>query len=190
MFDDEAGPPIHGVSRALVLRLNMAAKRASVQHEYSRPEPTVAVAEGGAQQLPGGNVMVGFGATPFFSEFSKAGGPHKEGTLLFDASLPKGDGTYRVFRFPWNATPKTSPAIAAVRESPASRRLRELERRDRLSRAGKSSRAKAPSLAPAGRTRRAALRPRSRPDHRRNVRGRALNGEGKVLATSAVVSAP
>ena len=55
--------------------------------------------------------MVGFGATKYFSEFSRSG------ELLFEAELPKGDGTYRVLRAPWKATPKTVPAVAAVRES-------------------------------------------------------------------------
>ncbi len=48
------------------------------------------------QTLPGGNVFVGFGAQPFFSEFSPTG------RLLFDASLPQDDGSYRAYRFPWN----------------------------------------------------------------------------------------
>ena len=38
--------------------------------------------------------------------------------MLFEAELPKGDGTYRVRRFPWSATPNTKPAVVAKRESP------------------------------------------------------------------------
>jgi hypothetical protein len=61
------------------------------------------------QRLPGGNVFVGFGSEPFFSEFSP------RGKLLLDGSLPQDDGTYRTYRFPWSATPKTSPAVVAQR---------------------------------------------------------------------------
>ncbi len=117
LFDDEAGPPVHGLSRGLVLTLSFAKKRALLSHQYLRTPATVAVAEGSAQQLPEGNFMVGFGATPYFSEFSRRGAGGKRGQMIFDAELPKGDGTYRVFRFPWTGTPKTLPAIAAERES-------------------------------------------------------------------------
>jgi len=192
MFDDEAGPPIHGISRGLVLRLNMATKHASVQHEYTRPEPTVTVAEGGVQQVPGGDVMVGFGSTPYFSEFSKSGGAHREGTLLFDASLPTGDGTYRVFRFPWSATPSTLPAAAAVRESPGQVAVY-ASWNGATSVAGWEVLAgeDPQSLAPV------ATAPRSGfetkivlPTTATTFEVRALNGEGKPLATSAAVTAP
>ena len=59
-------------------------------------------------------MFVGFGATPFFSEFTRGG------RLLFDARLPDDDGSYRVFRFPWSATPTTRPAVAARRTAPGS----------------------------------------------------------------------
>ncbi len=61
---------------------------------------------------------MGFGATQFFTEFTKRGGKKKNGLLLFEAELPKGDGTYRAERFPWSATPNTKPAVVAKRESP------------------------------------------------------------------------
>jgi hypothetical protein len=62
--------------------------------------------------------MVGYGATRYMAEYSMKSGSGKQGTQLFEAQLPLGDGTYRVQRYPWSATPNTLPAIAAVRESP------------------------------------------------------------------------
>lgn len=108
LFDDEAGPPIFGpYSRGLVLGLDMRRHTARVLGQYHRPgHNTPAQSEGSVQILPNANVFVGFGATPFFSEFSAGG------SLLFDASLPKDDGSYRAFSFPWKATPRTHPAIA------------------------------------------------------------------------------
>lgn len=111
LFDDEAGPPVHGPARGLVLRLNMSTKKASVLHQFTRPENTIVLAEGGIEQLPHGDYMVGFGNTKYFAEFSRSG------EMLFEAQLPQGDGTYRVLRAPWTATPTTLPAVAAVRES-------------------------------------------------------------------------
>ncbi|MEA2158027.1 MAG: hypothetical protein QOD66_407, partial [Solirubrobacteraceae bacterium] len=114
LFDDEAGPPFEApASRALVLKLDLRHRSAAVLRSYRRPgNHTLAQSEGSVQQLPGGNVFVGFGSTQFFSEFSATG------KLLFDASLPVDDGSYREFRFPWSATPATRPTAAARRTSP------------------------------------------------------------------------
>ncbi len=104
VFDDEAGPPQKAPSsRGLVLKLDTRRRRATVARSYKRPEPTSAQSEGSVQHLPGGGVFVGFGAEPWFSQFTSAG------KLVFDARLPADDGSYRVYRFPWRATPRTKP---------------------------------------------------------------------------------
>jgi hypothetical protein len=76
-----------------------------VVSEYRRPADTSAQSEGSLQTLPNGNRFVGFGAQPFFSEFTAGG------RLLFDATLPQDDGSYRAYRFPWRATPRTRPDV-------------------------------------------------------------------------------
>jgi hypothetical protein len=83
-----------------------------VANQYRRPgKPTLAESEGNLQTLPGGDVFAGFGATPYFSQFSASG------RMLFDGALPVDDGSYRVFRFPWEATPRTRPVIVVRRLS-------------------------------------------------------------------------
>jgi hypothetical protein len=115
LFDDEAGPPKKAPSsRGLVLRLRSHPRRAAVARQYLRPTDTSAQSEGSLQTLPDGDVFVGWGAQPFFSQFSP------EGQLKFDASLPQDDGTYRSYRFPWHATPSTRPAVVARRLGPSS----------------------------------------------------------------------
>ncbi len=115
MFDDGAGPPqLSPFSRGLILRLNFRKHKAKLVHQFARSSTTSAQSEGSLQRLPGGNVFVGFGSEPFFSEFSS------RGKLLLDASLPQDDGTYRTFRFPWSATPKTKPVIVAQRHGTVS----------------------------------------------------------------------
>jgi hypothetical protein len=52
---------------------------------------------------------VGFGAEPWFSQFSASG------RLVFDARLPVDDGSYRAYRFAWRGRPATSP-MAVVRD--------------------------------------------------------------------------
>jgi hypothetical protein len=114
MFDDGAGPPMFNpYSRGLILQLDHRRHRATLVRQFARSASTSAQSEGSLQRLPDGNVFVGFGSEPFFSEFSS------RGKLLFDASLPQDDGTYRTYRFPWSATPKTSPAVVAQRTGPS-----------------------------------------------------------------------
>ncbi len=88
---------------------------ATLVGQFRRPgHGTLAESEGSVQNLPSGAAFVGFGSSPFFSEFSASG------RLLFDASLPTDDGSYRTFTFPWTATPRTRPALAVQRSSPSS----------------------------------------------------------------------
>jgi hypothetical protein len=114
MFDDGAGPPMFNpYSRGLILELNHRRHKATLVRQFARSTDTSAQSEGSLQRIPGGNVFVGFGSTQFFSEFSP------RGRLLLDASLPVDDGSYRIYRFPWTATPATAPAIVARRTGPS-----------------------------------------------------------------------
>ena len=58
------------------------------------------------QMLPNGNVFVGWGSEPVFSEFGS------DGELLLDASFPPEVESYRAFRFPWRGHPSDDPAVA------------------------------------------------------------------------------
>lgn len=112
-FDDGAGPPaVAKQSRGLQLNVDLRHHTASVRYQYVRPGGnTLAGSQGNMQTLPNGNKFVGFGAVPFVSEFSPSG------ALLFDASLPAGDDTYRAYRVPWVGTPDPAaapPAVAAT----------------------------------------------------------------------------
>jgi hypothetical protein len=113
LYDDEGGPPVEAAaSRGLVLALDRRHHTATVARRYLRPgPPTQANSQGSVQTLPNGDALVGYGAAPYFSEFTGTG------RLVFDARLPFDDGSYRVFRYPWHATPATKPALAAKRLS-------------------------------------------------------------------------
>ncbi len=114
LFDDEGGPPFKArSSRGLILGLDLRRHTAALVHQYRRPgNDTLAESEGSVQTLAGANKLVGFGSERYFSEFAPGG------RLLFDAGLPVGDGSYRIFGAPWVATPATRPSITAKRISP------------------------------------------------------------------------
>jgi hypothetical protein len=111
LFDDEAGPPTKGpASRGIRLSLDPRRHVARLVRQFRRPgtDPP-AESEGSVQNLAAGRAFVGFGSSPFFSEFSSGG------RLLFDASLPHDDGSYRAFTFPWRGSPHTRPTATVRR---------------------------------------------------------------------------
>ena len=94
----------NGPSRALVLKLNMGNHTASLDAQYSRHPAVDAAFLGNTDLLPNGNVAVGWGSQPFFSEYSKSG------KLLLDASWPGPDLSYRAFVQNWVGTPFFGPS--------------------------------------------------------------------------------
>jgi hypothetical protein len=100
-------------SRALWLNVDEAHRKVSVRRAYHYRKVVKAFSQGGMQVLPSGDVFVGWGGNePYFSQFTAGG------TMIFDGHFdPKGDDTYRAYRFPWSARPAAPPDIAAQRKS-------------------------------------------------------------------------
>jgi hypothetical protein len=109
IFDNEAAPPVRSASRALFLKLDDAAKTATVTRaEVHKPNTLLAGTQGNVQGLDAdGGIFVGWGSQGYFTEF----GP--SGDVLFDARLARGSDTYRAYRLPWSAAPPGRPAVAA-----------------------------------------------------------------------------
>jgi hypothetical protein len=109
VFDDEGDPPEAKQSRGLVLSLNETAKKVTLVRQYLHPhKPVLAGAEGSVQLLPNGDVLVGWGLEPFYTEY------RTDGTVVLDAEFATGE-SYRALRFPWTGTPPDQPAVAAER---------------------------------------------------------------------------
>jgi hypothetical protein len=115
-FDNGATPAVHPQSRAIDVRVDAAAKAATLVRESVHPgKPLVAGSQGNVQALAGGGWMVGWGEVPYVSEFSPTG------ALLFDAHLPSTYESYRAYRLPWSGQPSDSPALAVVRSGAGAR---------------------------------------------------------------------
>jgi hypothetical protein len=105
VFDNGAAPQEEPQSRALLLALDTKRMRVSLVHAFThRPERVLSRYLGNAQLLDNGNVFVGWGGSPYVTEFDRAGG------ITFDARLPHGGESYRAFRFPWTGRPADRPA--------------------------------------------------------------------------------
>ncbi|MCZ2837186.1 arylsulfotransferase family protein [Modestobacter sp. VKM Ac-2985] len=103
LFDNQSEPDIGPTSRGLRLDLDEQARTATLVTEYLPPDPDrLAGSQGSLEQLANGNVFIGWGSRPFYSEFAA------DGTLLWDAALGSGDN-YRAYRQEWTATPAEPP---------------------------------------------------------------------------------
>jgi Arylsulfotransferase (ASST) len=111
IFDNGAVPKIHPQSRGILVAINPQTDTETLLAQFEHPTPLSSASQGDIQVLANGNLFIGWGAEPYFSEF----GP--EGQLLFDAHMTPYN-SYRVYRFPWTGTPTHPPAVAAT--SPAS----------------------------------------------------------------------
>ncbi|HEY3920885.1 MAG TPA: arylsulfotransferase family protein [Gaiellaceae bacterium] len=106
LFDNGAAPIVEPHSRALVLSLDQARRRVSLLREYTHLPPVSARALGNVQLQENGNVLVGWGVRPYFSEYSR------DGHVLLDVEFPRAEENYRALRFPWVGRPADPPVIA------------------------------------------------------------------------------
>ena len=99
IFDDESAPSLGQrlpYSRVVTVRLNLAAKVATLVFSADQPEHLLTGAMGNAQTTSSGDLFAGWGSQPYISEFSPSG------RLLFNAELPPGASSYRAYLLPWH----------------------------------------------------------------------------------------
>ncbi len=106
VFDDEGDPAEAKQSRGLLLQVDESARTATLQKAFLHPsKPVLAGSQGSVQVLENGDVLVGWGAEPYFTEY------RAEGTVVMDAKFEEHQ-SYRTLRFPWIGTPAERPALA------------------------------------------------------------------------------
>jgi hypothetical protein len=107
VFDDGASPQVHKQSRIVHERIEWGKKEVRLMSAQVHSPALVADSQGNYQLLSDGDSFVGWGQSPFITEFAG------NGTLLFQAQLPGRGASYRAYRLPWRGTPIAPPAIAA-----------------------------------------------------------------------------
>lgn len=119
LLDNHAGgQPDDASSRGLRLALDEEAMTAEVVTEYLPPAERVASSMANAQQLPDGGMVIGWGARPFYSEFTADGGLVYDvchGDECYGEDYEGGGGSYRAYRFPWTGRPGTDPDVVVRR---------------------------------------------------------------------------
>ncbi|OAL37428.1 hypothetical protein AYO20_03277 [Fonsecaea nubica] len=123
LFDNHANNVFHSPSahsKGMLIRLDMEKMTASLLQAFVHPDEILNVSQGSVQVLPeSGNVLVGFGNSPTYVEYSAEGkvlcNAHFAPHLVFeiiDFGLVK---SYRVFKHPWVGRPKTVPDVKVKR---------------------------------------------------------------------------
>jgi Arylsulfotransferase (ASST) len=111
LFDDEGDPPEAKQSRGLVLDVDETRRTATMKAQYFHPDGSLlAGSQGSVQVLPGGNVLIGWGAEPYYSELQA------DGTLVLNGEMLAGT-SYRAFRFDWAGRPRDQPAVTATQSA-------------------------------------------------------------------------
>jgi hypothetical protein len=109
LFDDGDWPEEESQSSAKILRIDQKTRSAVLLKRYRHSPPLLAPQGGSMQILPDGNVFVGWGGAPVFSEYTPAG------KQIFNGSIPLYMNSYRAFRFAWTGRPRTAPALALTK---------------------------------------------------------------------------
>lgn len=119
---DNHGISINGVgcsencSRGLHFRIDTESMTTQLLHEYLHPQGLWSISQGSVQVLNNGNVFIGWGRNPSFTEHLP------DGDCIFDAQFSpwrspatdwKGLNSYRAFKVDWTGTPSWTPDIAA-----------------------------------------------------------------------------
>jgi EmrB/QacA subfamily drug resistance transporter len=99
-----------GPSRALVLRLDQQTRKATLVAQYGDRGGFRSEYMGDTQPLSNGDVFVGWGSEPYFSEYDRSG------KLLFEGELPGPDLSYRATVEQWVGLPLTPPVGVARRD--------------------------------------------------------------------------
>jgi Arylsulfotransferase (ASST) len=98
IFDNEASFSSQlPYSRAITVKLDEKAHVATLVGSANQPQGLSAPSQGNAQTTGEGNLFVGWGALPYFSEFDRSG------QLILNAEFPAGVNSYRAYLLPWNS---------------------------------------------------------------------------------------
>jgi hypothetical protein len=105
MFDN-ADLSGHG-SVGMLLEIDERKRKVALEQAFQHPAKFLSWTLGSFQMRPDGNVFIGWGTQPYFSEFSP------DGELLVDGQFDGATRSYRTFLSEWEGRPSDQPAIVA-----------------------------------------------------------------------------
>jgi len=106
LFDNGAGvTKQREYSRGLVLKLDEQAKTATFVREFVHPDKISAPTQASFRELADGGNFIGWGQSPYFTEYTA------DGTVRLDGHLPLDNQSYRAYKSEWVGEPLDQPAL-------------------------------------------------------------------------------
>ncbi len=112
---DNSQRSVRDRSRIVTLDVDTERREVTLVDDVRHPDAVLAATQGNAESLPGDGLFAGWGSQGRWSEFGPGG------ALRYDAELPDGYDSYRVYRQVWHATPPTRPDVVARRDGARTR---------------------------------------------------------------------
>jgi hypothetical protein len=181
IYDNSAAPPVRKASRAITVRLDEQAKRATLVSAFRHPRNLLSANQGNVETLPNGNLFVGWGSQRWFTELSPTG------EVLFDGHIARGNDNYRAFRYPWSAKPYAPPRVSATTSGGKVTAYVSWNGATDVTRWELLGGANAWALTPIGSAAKDGFETTLRADTQPFVAARAYDAAGNVLTTSAPV---
>ncbi|KAM4067117.1 arylsulfotransferase (ASST) domain-containing protein [Hirsutella rhossiliensis] len=104
-------------ARGMRIAVDQTAMTAKLVTEYESPHHIRSATQGSMQNLPGGNVLLSFGRSAAFTEFSRHGkvlcDTHFGPEYRFNSGEVQ---SYRVLKYDWKGYPTTNPDLAVVQD--------------------------------------------------------------------------
>ena len=108
-FDGSLKQNTSTVSSGKWIQVDEVAMTANLVHQYTNPNNLLVASQGSVQALPNGNVMVGWGAIPYYTEYDI------NGNVLYHAHFGVANQnamqSFRSWKYPWVSKPIDSPTI-------------------------------------------------------------------------------
>lgn len=103
-------------ARGLVLKLDYRKMEAKQKRSYYHDPHLQVATQGSLQNLDNGHKFIGWGQSPYYSEFKNCGNTVNDPSdnLIYDAKLPGNNITYRAFRYEWKGKPCYPPSLAVI----------------------------------------------------------------------------
>lgn len=117
VFDNgSGGQELTHPTQGKLLEVHLQGMTVQLRQRYHSPHPkAISTSRGSMQALPNGHMLLGFGSTPAWAEFSA------DGTLLSDVHFgpesrfgTKDVFSYRVLKKPWFGQPNKRPSLAVA----------------------------------------------------------------------------
>ncbi|RYP14716.1 hypothetical protein DL765_006186 [Monosporascus sp. GIB2] len=106
------------ITRGLRIQVDEKNMTVKLVTEYINPHQFPAKSQGSLQELPNGNVLLGYGDSAAFTEFTHDGVPLCDTHFAPESRYTKSDvESYRVYKYEWHGWPTTKPDAVLAQDT-------------------------------------------------------------------------